>query len=98
MRAEPDVLDALRDGARGARDRGLDDTVERFDPEAGTGTGFKFGPYHAQALLDKVREALYCYTEPDVWRKIQMNGMRADNSWQAAARKYVELYRAVART
>ena len=74
---------------------GLDDTVEQFDPEAGTGTGFKFGLYNAQALLDKVREALYWYTRKDAWRRIQSNGMRVDNSWGAAARKYVRLYHAL---
>jgi starch synthase len=74
---------------------GLDDTVEQFDPETGAGTGFKFGPYNAQALLDKVREALYWYTRKDAWRRIQSNGMLVDNSWGAAARKYVRLYHAL---
>jgi starch synthase len=71
---------------------GLDDTVEQFDPRAGTGTGFKFGPYEAGALLEKIREALYFYTRPDDWQKIQRNGMLVDNSWTAAAKKYSELY------
>lgn len=74
---------------------GLDDTVEQFDPETGEGTGFKFGLYNAQALLDKVREALYWYTRPDAWRRIQSNGMAVDNSWGAAARKYVRVYHAL---
>jgi starch synthase len=74
---------------------GLDDTVEHFDPETGEGTGFKFGPYSAQALLDKVREALYWYSRPEAWRRIQRNGMAVDNSWGAAARKYVRLYHAL---
>ncbi len=77
---------------------GLDDTVENFDRARGTGNGFKFRDYSADALLGSLYEALYCYAEPDVWRTIQVNGMRADNSWQAAARKYVELYKAVAQT
>ena len=71
---------------------GLDDTVEQFDPDAGTGTGFKFGPYEAGALLEKIREALYFYARPDDWQKIQRNGMLVDNSWTAAAKKYLELY------
>ncbi|MCA1591095.1 MAG: glycogen synthase [Acidobacteria bacterium] len=75
---------------------GLDDTVENFDRERGTGNGFKFEPYTALAMVDKLHEALHWYAEPDVWRTIQLNGMRADNSWAAAARKYVEVYRAVA--
>jgi starch synthase len=74
---------------------GLDDTVEQFDPETGGGTGFKFGPYGARALLDKVREALYWYSRPDAWRRIQLNGMAVDNSWGAAARKYVRVYHAL---
>ena len=76
---------------------GLDDTVEDFDRSRGTGNGFKFGPYEAAAMLDKIHEALYCYAEPEVWRTIQLNGMRVDNSWGAAAGRYAELYRAVAR-
>jgi starch synthase len=74
---------------------GLDDTVEQFDPETGAGTGFKFGPYSARALLETVREALYWYSRPEAWRKIQRNGMAVDNSWGAAARKYVRLYHAL---
>lgn len=71
---------------------GLDDTVQQFDPRTGTGTGFKFGPYEAGALLEKIREALYFYTRPDHWQKLQRNGMLVDNSWTAAAKRYLELY------
>jgi starch synthase len=75
---------------------GLDDTVQDFDRITGEGNGFKFGPYTAQAMLEKIHEALYCYAEPAIWTRIQRNGMRVDNSWQAAAQKYLSLYRAVA--
>jgi starch synthase len=74
---------------------GLDDTVEHFDPETGEGTGFKFRDYTAQGLLGAMREALYWYGRPEAWRRIQLNGMRVDNSWGAAARKYVRLYHAL---
>jgi starch synthase len=74
---------------------GLEDTVQQFNPEDGTGTGFKFGPYEAGALLEKIREALYFYARPEQWQKIQHNGMLVDNSWDAAARKYLELYREI---
>lgn len=76
---------------------GLDDTVENFDRARGTGNGFKFIRYSADSLLGSVYEALYCYAEPDVWHRVQQNGMRADNSWAAAARRYVEVYDAVTR-
>jgi starch synthase len=74
---------------------GLDDTVEQFDPDTGTGTGFKFGPYEAGALLEKIREAHYFYGRTDDWQKIQRNGMTIDNSWAAAAKKYLELYQEI---
>jgi starch synthase len=74
---------------------GLDDTVQQFNPSAGTGTGFKFGPYEAGALLEKIREALYFYARPEQWQKIQHNGMSVDNSWEAAAKKYLELYQEI---
>lgn len=74
---------------------GLDDTVQDFDRVTRTGNGFKFAPYTAAAMLEKIHEALYCYAEPETWTRIQQNGMRVDNSWQAAAQKYLNLYRAV---
>lgn len=74
---------------------GLDDTVEHFDPARLTGTGFKFYDYNASALLDKIREALYFYGQPEAWQKLQLNGMAVDNSWEAAAQKYVQLYQEI---
>ena len=74
---------------------GLDDTVESFDVSTGKGNGFKFGPYSASALLEKIREAIYFYTQPDIWAKIQRNGMETDNSWSTAAKKYLQLYQDV---
>ncbi len=73
---------------------GLDDTVQSFDPATGKGNGFKFGRYSASAMLEKIREALYFYSQPATWVNIQRNGMAADNSWLATARKYIGLYRA----
>jgi starch synthase len=75
---------------------GLDDTVKNYDRTTNKGNGFKFGPYSASAMLEKIREAIYFYTQPDIWVKIQRNGMTTDNSWSAAANKYLELYREIA--
>jgi len=75
---------------------GLDDTVQQFNPADGSGNGFKFGPYQAGALLEKIREALYFYGRPEHWQKIQHNGMLVDNSWEAAAARYLELYQEMA--
>lgn len=74
---------------------GLDDTVEHWDAERGTGAGFKFEPYTAHAMMEKLREALFWYGRPAAWRAMQLNGMRADNSWENAAGKYVRVYEAL---
>ena len=72
---------------------GLDDTVENWDSVSGAGNGFKFGPYRADKFIERIYEALFAYADKDSWRKIQQNGMAVDNSWENAARKYVDLYR-----
>ncbi len=71
---------------------GLDDTVQNWDAVTQTGNGFKFGPYRADKFLERIYEALFAYGDADSWRQIQRNGMAIDNSWENAARKYVELY------
>jgi len=71
---------------------GLDDTVQNFDAVNGLGNGFKFDQYRADRFLEKLYEAIFAYADQDTWRKIQWNGMSDDNSWQHAARNYVELY------
>ncbi len=72
---------------------GLDDTVENWDPVNRRGNGFKFGPYSAGPFIESIYEALFAYADPSAWRQIQHNGMAVDNSWENAARKYVELYK-----
>jgi starch synthase len=72
---------------------GLDDTVESFDVEHGTGTGFKFVPYTGAALLDSVRQALQHFTDERIWKRIQLNGMAKDFSWKRPAAEYAKLYK-----
>src|SRR5256886_10406105 len=57
---------------------GLDDTVQNFDSTTGSGNGFKFGSYSAAAMLEKIREGLYFYNQPEVWKRIKLNGMTTD--------------------
>jgi starch synthase len=72
---------------------GLDDTIEAFDPETGSGTGFKFEAYDGVALLGAIHEALAVFrNEPETWRRIQTNGMAKDFSWQRSAIEYAQLY------
>ncbi len=71
---------------------GLDDSVESYSRETGSGTGFKFRAYTVPALLEALQSALELYAEPDRWRSVQVAGMQHDNSWTASARKYVKVY------
>ena len=74
---------------------GLDDTVQDYDPSSGQGTGFKFRDYTPPALVGAVERALATFRHPDAWRRIQQAGMRLDHSWDASAREYVKVYRAL---
>ena len=76
---------------------GLDDTIEAFDIEHGTGTGFKFVEYTGTAMIRSVRQALHLFMDERIWRRIQLNGMTKDFSWKASAVEYVKVY-AAART
>lgn len=71
---------------------GLDDTIEPFDLEHGTGTGFKFWEYSGSALLHAIRQALHHYSDEGVWKRIQLNGMAQDFSWNTSAAEYAKLY------
>jgi len=71
---------------------GLDDTVDEGQPPS-EGTGFKFEPYSAEAMLEALGRALAAHGDPDVWRRIMQNGMGRDFSWRAAATRYDDLYR-----
>jgi glycogen synthase len=37
------------------------------------------------------------YADRELWRALMHNGMRADNSWNASARHYIEVYERLAR-
>jgi len=77
---------------------GLDDTVENFDVEHGTGTGFKFAEYSGAALLYAVKQALHHHMDERIWKRIQLNGMAKDFSWKASATEYAKLYQAAQAT
>ena len=72
---------------------GLDDTIEAFDGQSGT--GFKFSEYTGSALLLAIEQAIAAYNQPEVWRQLVYNGMRKDFSWGRSAEKYLEIYQAL---
>jgi starch synthase len=71
---------------------GLDDTVEEWNPATNAGTGFKFRPYEAQALLDAVDRSLSAFYQKNQWLQLMHNGMAQNFSWQQPAREYAAVY------
>jgi starch synthase len=72
---------------------GLADTVQDYDPRTGQGTGFVFHDYDRWMLFAAIVRAVETFKHRDLWRQIQLRGMRADFSWDRSARKYIDLYR-----
>lgn len=73
---------------------GLDDSIEPFDLEHGTGTGFKFTEYSGAAMMYAIRQALHHYMDERIWKRIQWNGMAKDFSWKGPAAEYAKVYEA----
>lgn len=71
---------------------GLKDSVDEFDPIAGTGNGFTFQSYDGAAFLDTVDRALAAFHRKDHWTTLMNNAMAADHSWGRSAREYLGLY------
>jgi starch synthase len=55
-------------------------------------TGFLFAQPSEESLVQAVRRALAAYGNPAAWREVQRAAMARDFSWDAAARRYADLY------
>jgi starch synthase len=71
---------------------GLNDTIEEWNPEQGTGTGFKFYGMSAGALLAAIERALAAFADKDGWKCLMLNGMARNYSWEQPAREYAAVY------
>ena len=76
---------------------GLDDTVEEWNAEQGTGTGFKFHAFQSGDLLSAIDRALAAFQGKAAWERLMLNGMALNHSWEQPAREYSEMYEEVAR-
>jgi starch synthase len=75
----------------------LDDTIEEWNRERGTGTGFKFQGYEPKDLLGAVDRALAAFADKAGWSRLMRNGMARNYSWEGPAAEYAEVYRDAAR-
>lgn len=69
---------------------GLDDTVHEHPEDEGT--GFKFHRFDYRDMLEAVDRALKKFQDKKSWKKIMLNGMALDFSWQISASKYSQLF------
>jgi starch synthase len=44
-------------------------------------------------MLGAIQQAIDVYHQPDVWRRLQLNGMQQDFSWDRSAVEYAALYK-----
>ncbi|MHB1023808.1 MAG: glycogen synthase GlgA [Acidobacteriaceae bacterium] len=76
---------------------GLDDTVEEWNGEMGSGTGFKFYGYDAADLLAAMQRAFALFQDKKSWQKLMRNGMAQEYTWSKPAEEYVAVYERVIR-
>ncbi len=74
------------------RTGGLADSVRHFDPATGQGTGILFNDFDAPAVRWALVTALDWYAQPTLWRRLVLNGMSQDFSWDAQGAEYERLY------
>ncbi len=75
---------------------GLDSTVDEWNPETRTGTGFKFQGLGADEFLAAIQRALAVFRDDKpAWQTLMHNGMTADHSWTRPAQEYLEVYEQV---
>jgi starch synthase len=76
---------------------GLKDTVEEWNAEAETGTGFLFEGYNSADLLAAVDRALAAFADRAKCQTLMRNGMEKNFTWERAAGEYAQVYQEVLR-
>ncbi|MDR2258215.1 MAG: glycogen synthase [Treponema sp.] len=72
---------------------GLADTVENYNQNTGTGTGFLFDDLTPQAIYNTVGWAVWAYYhQRERIEAMRIRGMRLNFSWEKSAKKYTALY------
>ena len=71
---------------------GLKDTVQDYDANNQTGTGFVFHPYESRALLAAIDRSLILYRDAHAWTALRRRAMAMDYSWDQSAKLYNSLY------
>jgi starch synthase len=77
---------------------GLAETVRDVDAHPSDGNGFSFSRYAPDSFRDAVDRGVARFrADGGFWRELVSRAMREDHSWNASAKRYVELYKKGAR-
>lgn len=71
---------------------GLYDTIKPYNPETGEGNGVTFVTYNAHDMLNAVHRVTALYSDRFKWKSLVANAMKADFSWDASAKRYLDMY------
>lgn len=71
---------------------GLADTIKPFDPTSCEGNGVTFWAFDPYEMKNAVGRALELYYNKPLWKKLVKNAMNCDFTWNASAKKYMEMY------
>ncbi len=72
---------------------GLADTIVDYNANTDSGNGFSFEPYDSKVMLETISRALQVYNrEPEKWRRLVVNAMEQDFSWNRSGAEYLELF------
>ena len=73
---------------------GLKDTIveKSWDDLGSDANGFVFQNAAPEELHATILRAVAAYNEPSVWKKLQLNAMSSDFSWEISARDYLAIY------
>lgn len=74
---------------------GLKDSIEPYNPEAGTGNGITFSSVNAQDMIGAIKRAIKFYWDKEKWEILVSNGMKTDFSWKISSKEYIRLYKEI---
>jgi starch synthase len=71
---------------------GLADSVQDYNPDKETGTGFVFEKFDSASLMIALIRAFENFRDKSKWRSLQKRAMEEDFSWKNSAKRYAELF------
>jgi starch synthase len=71
---------------------GIHEIIEDYDPTLDRGYGFLCYEYSTEAFWDSIKRAREIFYDRELWTTLVRRAMSRDFSWEAAAKRYEQLY------